>query len=476
MIKARISFLRMVAEALLWCGLTVAFALFIARWLSLANLAFLFLGPVIIMAGRRGLAGGLLTALMATAGFNFFLVPPAYTLRVADIDNLVTLLVLAATAVLASHFAARLNAQAERAEALALTSIRLADLSERLAASRDAETAKSLASILLAEWTGAQVQLLTGQQADALSPMDSAAARWALSHQAEAGRGSDVMAAADALYMAVGGAGNQVVAQFWCETGRVPVLPESRDLVRQALIRLGVTLSRMAADARQHHDQMRETVLASIGHDLRTPLTGIITGLAAIPEDAQGVVAATRAEARRMEQLVSNILDLARLRSGAMPAGLEPLDLTDAVDAVLSALAGRLQGHKVSVSLAPDLPLLRSNARMLHHLLLNLIDNAAKFSMAGTEIGISGQLQNGDVVLAITDQGRGLPDGGPDLPVRRADDPVPGSGLGLMVVTGFAKALGLAFTAHNRSDGETGACMQIVFPQVLCIAVKDDRV
>ena len=103
---------------------------------SLANLAFLFLVPVIAMASARGLGGGLLTALLATLGFNFFFVPPAFTLHVAEVDNLVTLLVLTLTALLVSQVTARLKAQAMRAEALSLSAVRLSTLTDRLTSVR----------------------------------------------------------------------------------------------------------------------------------------------------------------------------------------------------------------------------------------------------------------------------------------------------------------------------------------------------
>jgi len=128
---------RVVIEAVLSTGLTIVAAQLFQGLLSLANLAFLFLVPVIVVAGARGLFGGLLTAVFATLGFNFFFVPPAFTLHVADVDNLVTLLVLALTALLVSQVTARLKAQAMRAEALSLSAARLSALRSRGARSRN---------------------------------------------------------------------------------------------------------------------------------------------------------------------------------------------------------------------------------------------------------------------------------------------------------------------------------------------------
>lgn len=470
MSDSKISAPRLIFECLLCVGLTIGAATLAKPWLSLSNLAFLFLVPVIVVAGKRGLASGLAAALLATLAFNFFFVPPAYTLRVADVDNLVTLLVLALTATLVSQVAARLKAQAMRAEALAQVSIRLAALTQDLAACGDEQSVREIAESRIETWTGAKLCFVDPDVDEALSPLDAAAARWTLAHKVEAGRGTEVMAGADALYLPVQGISVQIVAQLWRGTGAAPVSHDHRELVRQALIRVGVALHRVTVNARLQHEAMREAVLASIGHDLRTPLTGVIAGLAALPLDADGIVESTRIQAARLERLVSNILDLARLRSDALPQAREAIDLTDAVDAVLSALANRLSSHRLDVDLSADLPLVRSDGRMLHHMLLNLLDNAAKFSEPGSLIVIEGRMTQGGARLAITDEGRGLAEFETALPKRERVESTPGSGLGLTVVSGFATTLGIGLEAANRPDGKCGAMMALTFPLAQCLA------
>lgn len=460
---------RLIIECIICVGLTVGASALAQPWLSLSNLAFLFLVPVIVVAGKRGLAGGLATALLAMLGFNFFFVPPAYTLHVADVDNLVTLLVLALTATLVSQVASRLKAQAMRAEALAQISDRLASFTQDLAAGADEQAVLSIAEDRIEHWTGAKLSFVDPDKDDALSPLDEAAARWALAHKVESGRGTDVMAGADAIYIPIEGSSVPLVVQLWRATGAAPIRTDNRELVRQALARTGVALHRVTVNARLQHEAMREAVLASIGHDLRTPLTGVVAGLAALSTDADGIVESTRTQAARLERLVSNILDLARLRSNALTQEREAIDLTDAIDSVLSALASRLSGHKLAVDLSPDMPLVRSDARMLHHMLLNLLDNAAKFSEPGSTILIEGKSLQDGVRLTIADEGRGLADVETGLPKRDWSDPTPGSGLGLTVVSGFAAALGLKFEAANRADGKRGAIMALIFPLEQCI-------
>jgi two-component system sensor histidine kinase KdpD len=462
---------RVVIEAVLSTGLTIVAAQLFQGLLSLANLAFLFLVPVIVVAGARGLFGGLLTAVFATLGFNFFFVPPAFTLHVADVDNLVTLLVLALTALLVSQVTARLKAQAMRAEALSLSAARLSALADDLASCATEAEVLARATAFIEDWTGAKLRVLALEEEAPLSPLDTAAARWAMAHKVEAGRGTEVMAGADALYVAVEGGPTPLVAQLWRGSGALPVAPALRDLVRQALSRTGVALHRVTVEARQQHDAMREAVLASIGHDLRTPLTSIVAGLAAMPPDAQGLLDQTRVEAARLDRLVTNILGLARLRSNAVSHAREAVDITDAVDAVLASLAKPLAGREVCVRLAPDGPLVRTDPRMLHHMLLNLIDNAAKFSASGSRVLIESHQNAEGLSLRIEDEGRGLPEGLVELPRRNAADSVQGSGLGLSVVTGYAAALDIGFHAANRADGQSGACMTLTFPPALLIDI-----
>jgi len=204
-----------------------------------------FLVPVIFVAGKRGLAGGLATALFATLGFNFFFVPPAYTLHVADVDNLVTLLALALTAALVSQLSARLKVQAMQAGALAQMSLRLATFTQDLAACGTEPAVRSIAEDRIGAWTGAELCFVDPDNDEALSPLDAAAARWALAHKVEAGRGTDVMAGADALYIPIQESTVPMVAQLWRGTGTVPVPNDSLELVRQMLIRTGVALHRV---------------------------------------------------------------------------------------------------------------------------------------------------------------------------------------------------------------------------------------
>ncbi|WP_221794056.1 DUF4118 domain-containing protein [Aquisediminimonas sediminicola] len=478
------------ASAMVLIGACVALGLLIAPWIGLANLAFIFLLPVVVMAGRDGVRVGLATAAAATLAFNFFFVPPTWTLHVASLDNVLTLVMFALTALAVSQFSARLKAQAERAERLAADSSKLAQLSVDMSKLRDEEELAALLMRCLADWSGAHVQLIAGDTLEncslRLSPMDHSAAQWALSHGEAAGRGAAVMAGADALFLPMDvGRDKRWLAQFWRGGMQAPVANDDLSLIIQAVARGGDALNRARVaqaqaeiEARAQQDAMREALLASISHDLRTPLTGIRAGLDALEPDTAGVLAATRAEATRLERMVTNLLDLARLKANALPHASEVIDLTDVIDAALEALPNAIADHPAHVFIAPDLPLVRSDAVLLHHMLINLIENACKYSPDGAAIALTARYEDGDVLLTVADRGAGFPaQMGRDLfsLFQRGTnaDRMPGSGLGLAVVDGFARALGLSVTASNISEPEkTGAIFTIRFPASLALRDK----
>lgn len=462
----------------------ILIGIFIEPIIGLANLAFLFLLPVVAIAGRYGRAAGLATAAASTLCFNFAFVPPRWTLHVARIENLVTLMMLGATAVLVSHFAARLKAQAERAQHLADDSTRLGQLSFDLSQLADAETLTQYLCAQLELVTGAKVQLIDSNRCAvqdwALGPLDYSAATWALSHGEAAGRGTELLAGADALFLpvAVGGS-DRWLAQFWRGDALVPVSSERLSLVEQMLTRGGEAIHRVHVmrrqaeiEARQSEDNMRETLLASISHDLRTPLTGICAGLDALPRDPDGVVESTRAEAKRLQRMIANLLDLARIRSDAISLAREATDLTDVIDAAIVAMLRPLQNHPIEIEIEPQLPLVHTDPRLLHHMLINLIENACKYSPAGEPITLSALRSGADIHLSVIDCGPGLPDmTGRDMFGRfergTNADRVPGNGLGLAVVAGFAQAIGVSVAATTDKGTGSGSRITISFPKPL---------
>jgi two-component system, OmpR family, sensor histidine kinase KdpD len=463
---------------------TVA-AVLLSGILSLANLAFLFLLPVIAVSGRHGLLPGLLTATFSAVAFNFFLVPPLHTLHIADADNLVTFAILLVVALAVSHFAARLQAQASAARQKANESEALARFTMRLGEqSDDAAMRECLAETLKSE---TDCTVIVGDSDVAIkelhssSPLDLSAARWALAHGDMAGRGAATMGSADSLFLsAKTGEERALLVQFWRGDALAPVSPPQFPFVQmlsdrcgEAIERLHVANARRMLDARERHDAMRDALLASFGHDMRTPLTTIksgLDGLAADPADASALAAA-HGGAARLEWLFTNLVDLARIRAGAVSLKLEAVDVTEAVASALDALSRQTAKREIALHIPQAMPLVRTDARLLHHILVNLIDNACKHTPANGALEIAAGHDDTGLTLSVRDSGPGL--GSVDgrhlfAAFERGEngDKMPGAGLGLAIVAGFAKALEIAVTGANRAGG-IGAEFVLRFPAAM---------
>ena len=165
---------------------------------------------------------------------------------------------------------------------------------------------------------------------------------------------------------------------------------------------------------------------------------------------------------------------MARVEAGALKLNIEPTDLSDAVTSAAHDARRALEGHAVHLDVPPDLPFVNVDPQLLHHCLLNLLDNAGRYADAGTEIVIEGRHRYGELRLVVIDHGPGLPIGR-EAEVfetfRRLEgsDRVPGgTGLGLAIVKAFAEAMGMGVEAGNR-DNDTGAVFTLVFPATLIV-------
>jgi len=462
-------------------------AVLLSDQLSISNIAFLFLLPVIAVSGRHGLAPGLITAALSAIAFNFFLVPPRYTLHIADADNFVTLSILLAVALAVSNFPARLQAQASLAQQRAAESDALASLTLELGMQLDESAMRRCLAAALTRETDSIVTV--GEAAEALegltsaSPIDLAAARWALAHGDIAGRGAATMASADSLFLSARADGDRsLLVQFWrgdtlapVPVARQPFVQAMANRCGEAIERLGIAQARRLLEAREHQDAMRDALLASFGHDMRTPLTTIKSGLNELADDptSGSALDAAREGADQLEWLFANLVDLARIRAGALTLRREAVDLTEAVASALDALKRQMEDRDVALDVPGTTPLVRTDARLLHHILVNLIDNGCKYSPSSSTIEIAVREDDAGLVLDIMDEGPGLgslSDTELFVPFERGGNGnrKPGTGLGLAIVSGFAKALGLPVTGRNRTD-RAGAVFTVRFPAAIVI-------
>jgi two-component system sensor histidine kinase KdpD len=264
-----------------------------------------------------------------------------------------------------------------------------------------------------------------------------------------------------------------------------PVLtPDQRRLLDSLAGQAALAIERiMLADAADKSriasetEKLRSALLTSISHDLKTPLASILGSATSLRSyrkqlddgSQEELLRTIQQEAERLQRFITNLLDMTRLESGAITPHRQPIDVPDVVASALNRASRIVSDHRVILDFAPDLPMLRLDPVLFEQVLFNLIDNAAKYAPANTDIRIRGWREDNLVRLAVLDEGAGIP--AADLErifdkfyrVLAADRKSAGTGLGLAICRGFVESMGGTIVAGNRGD-RTGAVFTITFP------------
>ena len=420
----------------------------------------LYLLPVLWASARGGLNAGLLSAAAAAFCYNFFLLEPRYTLRIHGVGDLAAFLVLTVVAVVTSRLAADLRAREMEASRRAQGSEAEAALAARLARVHDRAVLDATALDFVERLFGEALLLRADDLAakrTGLSPLDAAAAAWALHHGTLSGRGTEVMPAADFRFVPLGQGGDDVLALASHPDGDATgatawALARLWAQARDRLIAEGERQAREEADRRE---ALRRTLLAALGHDFRTPLTILKSGLA---ELAGAPAARLGREVDRLVRLSDDLIAAARLEGGA-PTVLEPVDLVDAVAAALPPDQPE-PGPAIASMIPDEVPLVQADPVMLVHLLGNLLDNAVRH--ARSAVSVRARAEGDRVRVDVRDDGDGLdPAIGAAVFERCVTGPdrQGASGLGLAIARDLAHAMGGELSAANAPDG--GACFAL---------------
>jgi two-component system, OmpR family, sensor histidine kinase KdpD len=483
------------AASLVGVAAVTALASTLFHILNLGNVALLYLLPVMAAASLYGLRTGLFAGFLSSLAYNFFFLPPTGTLTVNNPENVVSIFVLLGVAVATSQLTSRVRAQADLAAASARTNATLAGFLRQITSINDPAQASQMICDDVKRLFGVQVVLLVpspggGLEVQAatdpgyrLDTMDQAAASWAFDSGVSAGKGSGTLAASEWLFQPLK-AGGRVLGVLGVsrDAGGDPIRADQLPLLASLIDQSALVLERLRleaemrdVDAVRTRDRLRAALLSSVSHDLRTPLTAVIAAANELDHGATPELIATiKSESARLNRFIANLLDMARVEAGALKLNIEAVDLCDAVTGAAHDARRALEGHAVRLDVPPDLPLVRVDPQLLHHCLLNLLDNAGRYGDPGTEIVIEGRHQYGQIQLAVLDNGPGLPPGreGEVFETFRrlegSDRAIGGTGLGLAIVKAFAEAMEMGVEAHNRSDG-TGAAFALLFPSSLIV-------
>ncbi|WP_254602877.1 sensor histidine kinase KdpD [Sphingomonas bacterium] len=464
------------------------------HFLNLGNVALLYLLPVMAAASLFGLRTGLFAGLASSLAYNFFFLPPTYTLTVSSPENVISIFVLLGVAIVTSQLTARVRVQADLAAASARSNAALAGFLRQLTSLGDrTDVSRMICSeiarlfdlrtvILEQEPTGLAVQA-ANMPDTRLGTMEFAAAGWAQDTGQPAGRGSGTLTASDWQFLPLK-AGDRTLAVLGIarDDGTDPIRPDQLPLLLGLLDQAALAMERLRlegemrdVDTVRERDRLRAALLSSVSHDLRTPLTSVLTAAAELRrEHDHPLLGIIENEAMRLNRFVSNLLDMTRVEAGALRLRIEPVDLTDAVASAVADTRRSLEGHAISLQVPPDLPLVSVDPQLFHHCLLNLLDNAGRYADPGTPITVRAERGYGELTLSVLDEGPGLPPGREAevfetfRRLEGSDRSAGGTGLGLAIVKGFADAMGMTVAAAGRHDKQ-GACFTIRFSEALLV-------
>ncbi|MFO3723699.1 ATP-binding protein [Pseudomonas sp. HLMP] len=480
--------------ALLATALASGLAWAVSSVLALPNISLVFLAAVLMVAVRSSLGPALVCAALSFLAYAFLFIPPNFSLSIQREEDVLTLMFFLFMAALTGNLATRQRRQLQALRETQAETSQLLELSRRLTVATDRQAVFNAAGQHLGGWQDVQVCLLerdgegllrvAGGQASSFTDNERAAAEWAWQHGQAAGHGSDTLPHGRWWWWPL-----SVEAQPLALLG---VLPRSGEPLsaqrRRLLMALGEPLAQALARARLAEqleaarlqgetEQLRSALLASVSHDLRTPLTamrGSIDSLLALgdaisPDDRRDLLEGTRNEAERLDRYIQNLLDMTRLGHGGLKLARDWVAPADIVGSALNRLRVVLAPLRVHTEVPAELPLLFVHAALIEQALVNVLENAARFSPAKGRLELRVTTQDEQLCFAVSDQGPGIPVAEREkifdmfYTAARGDRGGQGTGLGLAICQGMIGAHGGRILVGEGIDGQ-GTCITLCLP------------
>jgi two-component system sensor histidine kinase KdpD len=485
------------AKALATLAVCTLVAWPLSPYFSPTNLAMIFLAGTVHVALRLGTGPAVMASLIAPLTFNFFFTQPYFSFAITDTQYLLTFFVLLSVSLIISGLSARVRRQTEAARTRYLRTTALYFMSRQMAVSSDSQVMIDFAARHLSDVFGCPAAVLIPAAGGTLAAAahhgdfpitvtnEITAAAWVLQNQKWAGRGTDTLPACQALYVPLVAA-DKSIGVIGLKLGDENAMtdPDQQHLLETFASQVSLALQRaklveqaQAAQLQIESERLRNSLLSSVSHDLRTPLATITGASSLLVEEQQSLTPEVRRElaqsiyeeSDRLNRLVSNLLDVTRLESGALQLNREWQPLEEVVGVVLRRLETKLASHKLQLHIPPDLPLVPIDCLLIQQVLLNLLENAIKYTPQGTQIDLRATGTPEGVFVEVADRGPGLREGDCEQVFEKfyrspARPSMSGVGLGLTVCRGIVQAHGGQIWAENRTGG--GASFRFTLPIV----------
>ncbi|MBU6428647.1 MAG: sensor histidine kinase KdpD, partial [Cyanobacteria bacterium REEB65] len=437
--------------------------------LAKENLLLVYLLGVVVVATLVGRGPAILASLLSVGLYDFLFVPPVFSFAVSDGEYMLTFAIVLIVALTLSTLTDRVRSQAEAARMRERRTATLNSMSRELVTARDTADVLRIAAQHLGEAAGMPVTIhmpgpqghlvLKAGQEISLDAREEGVAQWAYDHSQMAGAGTQTLPGAHGVYLPLVSSRGIVGVLGLHAASRQQIPPAEQMYLLETLgNQTALALEHMRLADEAHHarvviesERLRNALLSSLSHDLRTPLASI-TGAATSLMDDTAMSAHTRRElaesiqeeAHRLNRLVTNLLDMTRLESGAVFVKKEWVPLEEVIGSALARLAGRLQDHSIQVDLPASLPLVALDSLLIEQVFLNLLENAIRYTPPGTRIEVRANEADGEIVSEVADHGPGLPPGTEQRVFekffRAPGAQAGGIGLGLAICKGIVEA------------------------------------
>jgi len=468
----------------------------LSRLARLPNLSMIFLAGVLACATWLGARAAIFASLLSFLAYNFFFVEPIYTFTVAEPHELLALCIFLAVAILTGSLAGRMRDQAAAVARNAAMTQSLYDFSRKISGAATAEEVLWAAAAHLHSTLARPIVLLMAKNEELtpqaawppdieLDTAEMSAARWALQRGEASGWATGTLPRVRFQFRPLmSERGAIAVCGFAPPTQDGPIPPDEERAISAILGQTAIALDRallareaIRAASLEENDRVRDALLASLSHDLRTPLASIAGAASTLrdlgdrmsAEDRADLLASIGEETGRLSRFVANLLDMSRIEAGGLKVRGEAVDVADIAHAAMERCRKVFPQGAIRASFAADLPPVRGDARLLEQVLFNLLDNAQKYGGEGAT-SVHARLEGDHVVVSVTDEGPGVKPADLERIFEkfyrggRTDGRKAGTGLGLSICKGLVEAMGGTIVAQSPAARRRGTRILIRLP------------